>query len=314
MNFIEFAKKYQTEESCKLLVKNYREKAGVVCRKCGSHEHYWNTGVESFDCKKCGTRTTLRSGTVMESSKLPYQYWIYGIYFLTMTKKGVSALELQRQLGHKRYEPIWAMVHKIRAVMGHRDKKYMLDGMIELDDAFYKTHTDDEPDSDDNKRGRGSKNQSKVLVMSKMDPRRGRPKKHRKSSAFRYVRMEVIPDSSAKSMNKEALEKLTSDATVKTDGWRGFYKLKEIVNKHISKVVPPSESSKVLPWVHTMISNTKRNLLGIHHNIKDIYLQNYLNEFCYKTNRRYFGSDLFDRLMVAAVENTWYGKFSYEKG
>lgn len=311
MNFIEFAQHYPDEASCKALVKSYREKEGIVCRKCGGTEHYWNTGVDAFDCKKCGTRTTLKSGTVMESSKLPFQYWIYAIYLLTMTKKGISALELKRQLGHKRYEPIWAMLHKIRAVMGQRDRKYMLDGVVELDDAFYKTHKDDE-DDEEQKRGRGSKTQSKVLVMSKIDPKRGRPKKHKKTSAFRYVRMVVIPDSSAETMNKETEDKVIQETIVKTDGWRGFRQLKDIVNKHISKVVPPEDASRVLPWVHTMISNTKRNLLGIHHNIKDKYLQNYLDEFCYKTNRRYFGENLFDRLMVASVDNTWYGKFSYE--
>ncbi len=311
MNFIEFAKHYPDEESCKELVKKYRDKEGVVCRNCGSSEHYWNTGVSAFDCKQCGTRTTLRSGTVMEASKLPFQYWIYAIYLVTMTKKGISALELQRQLGHKRYEPIWAMLHKLRAVMGQRDRKYMLDGVVELDDAFYKTHSDN-TENEEQKRGRGSQAQSKVLVMSKIEPKRGRPKKHKKSSAFRYVRMVVIPDSSSSTMNNAAQEKLEPQTTVKTDGWKGFKKIKQVVDKHISKVVPPSESSKVLPWVHTMISNTKRNLLGIHHNIKDDYLQNYLDEFCYKTNRRYFGEHLFDRLMVAAVDNTWYGKFSYE--
>jgi hypothetical protein len=313
MNFLEIAKRYPSEKSCRELVKSYREREGVVCRNCGSREHYWNTGVDSFDCKKCGTRTTLRSGTVMESSKLPFHYWIYAIFFETMTKKGISALELQRQLGHNRYEPIWAMLHKIRAVMGQRDKKYMLDGIVELDDAFYKTHSD-ETDEDKPKRGRGSKKQSKVLVMSKIEPRRGRPKKHKKSSAFRYVRMVVIPDSSSETMNKETKEKLTPETTVKTDGWRGFNRMREIITKHIRKIVPPKESSKVLPWVHTMIANTKRNLLGIHHNIKDIYLQNYLDEFCYKTNRRFFGEKLFERLMIASVCDTWYGKFSYEKG
>lgn len=311
MNFIEFARKYPDEASCKALVKSYREKEGIVCTKCGSREHYWNTGVEAFDCKKCGKRTTLKSGTVMESSKLPFQYWIYAIYLLTMTKKGISALELKRQLGHKRYEPIWAMLHKIRAVMGQRDRKYMLDGVVEMDDAFYKSHSDEE-DSEEQKRGRGSQGQSKVLVMSKIDPQKGRPKKHKKSSAFRYIRMVVIPNSSAETMNNTTEEKILPETTVKTDGWRGFRKLKEVVNKHKSIIVPPKDASKALPWVHTMISNTKRNLLGMHHNIKDTYLQNYLDEFCYKTNRRYFGENLFDRLMVAAVDNTWYGKFSYE--
>jgi hypothetical protein len=64
--------------------------------------------------------------------------------------------------------------------------------------------------------------------------------------------------------------------------------------------------SKNLPWVHIAISNAKKMCLGIHHSIKRDYMQNYLNEFCYKFNRRYFGESLFDRLLVAAVEAPWY--------
>ena len=61
------------------------------------------------------------------------------------------------------------------------------------------------------------------------------------------------------------------------------------------------EVSTLLPWVHTVISNAKRNLLGIHHMIGEDYLQNYLNEYCYKFNRRYFGEKLFDRLLIASA-------------
>jgi hypothetical protein len=230
-----------------------------------------------------------------------------------MTKKGISASEVQRQLGHKRYEPIWAMMHKIRSVMGLRDDKYDLEGVVELDDAFFKTHSDNEKE-DSSKRGRGSQSQSKVLVMAKVDPIRGRPRKNKKPSSFRYVKMIVIPDSSAETMNQTVSANTKSSIIVKSDGWRGFNKIKEVSSKHIKKIVPPKEASKVLPWVHTMISNAKRNFLGINHKIKDGYLQNYLDEFCYKTNRRYFGKELFERLMIAAVEDTWYGKFRYNYG
>ena len=249
----------------------------------------------------------------MESSKLPYQYWLYTIYLMSMTKKGISAAEVQRQLGHKRYEPIWTMMHKIRAIMGLRDDKYEMDGVVELDDAFFKTHNDESSD-EPTKRGRGSQEQSTVLVMAKVDPKRGRPRKHKKPSAFRYVKMIVIPNSSSSTMNDTLSTYAKPEVVIKSDGWRGFNKIKKVSAKHIKKIVPPKEASKALPWVHTMISNAKRNLLGINHHTKDEYLQNYLNEFCYKTNRRYFGVNLFDRLLVAAVEDTWYGKHRYNYG
>jgi len=313
MNFIDFVKKYPDEASCIIHFREVKERNGVVCKKCGSTHHYWNRTYNSHDCSNCSYRTTLRSGTVMESSKLPFQYWLYAIYLMTMTKKGISAVEVQRQLGHKRYEPIWAMMHKIRSVMGLRDDKYELKGVVELDDAFFKTHSDKEKE-DTTKRGRGSHNQSKVLVMAKVDPKRGRPRKNKKPSAFRYVKMVVIPNSSAETMNQTVSANTNPSSVIKSDGWRGFNKIKEISSKHIKKIVPPKEASKVLPWVHTMISNAKRNFLGINHKIKDEYLQNYLDEFCYKTNRRYFGKELFERLMVAAIEDTWYGKVRYNCG
>ena len=313
MNFIDFVKQHPDEKSCIQHFRRVKEEKGIVCARCGHTSHYWNKAHKSHDCKECGYRTTLRSGTVMESSKLPYQYWLYTIYLMSMTKKGISAAEVQRQLGHKRYEPIWTMMHKIRAIMGLRDDKYEMDGVVELDDAFFKTHNDESSD-EPTKRGRGSQEQSTVLVMAKVDPKPGRPRKHKKPSAFRYVKMIVIPNSSSSTMNDTLSTYAKPEVVIKSDGWRGFNKIKKVSAKHIKKIVPPKEASKALPWVHTMISNAKRNLLGINHQTKDEYLQNYLNEFCYKTNRRYFGANLFDRLLVAAVEDTWYGKLRYNYG
>ena len=197
--------------------------------------------------------------------------------------------------------------------MGMRDDKYDLEGVVELDDAFFKSHSDDKTD-EPTKRGRGSQKQSKALVMAKVDPKKGRPKKNKKPSAFRYVKMVVIPDSSSVTMKDVVEGNISITATIKSNGWRGFARMKEVTAKHIVKIVPPQEASKALPWVHTMISNAKRNFLGINHKIKDEYLQNYLDEFCYKTNRRYFGLNLFERLIDAAIEDTWYGKFRYNYG
>ena len=71
-----------------------------------------------------------------------------------------------------------------------------------------------------------------------------------------------------------------------------------------SQVIKKHDINKMMPWVHTAISNAKRLLLDVHHRIDDDFLQNYLNEFCYKFNRRYF-NNLFDRLMVAAISYRW---------
>src|SRR5690554_8132827 len=67
---------------------------------------------------------------------------------------------------------------------------------------------------------------------------------------------------------------------------------------------PTRGAPKCPPWVHTAISNAKRQLLGVYYKMKPEYLQYYLNQFCYKFNRRYFGEKQFDRLLVAAVTYT----------
>ena len=113
MTILEFHKKYPNEESCKESFKSQRLKEGIKCKRCGNMTHYWKKKREPWECKKCTHRTTLRSGTVMENSRLPYLYWLIAMHLLTATKKSFSAKEIQRQLGHNRYEPIWSMLHKI---------------------------------------------------------------------------------------------------------------------------------------------------------------------------------------------------------
>ena len=72
----------------------------------------------------------------MHRSHLPFRYWFIAIHLLTSIKKSFSSKEIQRQLGNKRYEPIWEMMHKIRLAMGNRDDEYTLDGELELDEGI----------------------------------------------------------------------------------------------------------------------------------------------------------------------------------
>lgn len=173
---------------------------------------------------------------------------------MSLTKKGFSALEIQRLIEHKRYEPIWLMLHKIRICMGNRNDKYTLDGYIEMDEGFFE----------------GSQ---------------------KETTGWQY----------------EAAKMVDRSATVLTDGKPCYNTLKNICVTHEKIVVPDKKQvSKIFPWVHIAISNAKKKLLGLHHQVKDNYMQNYLNEFCYKFNRRFLGQALFERILVATLQQTWY--------
>ena len=156
MKLLDFDKHFPNEAVCIEKFKDLRIKSGIVCPKCGHKEHYWCPAVYQFECKCCHHRLSIRSGTIMHGSKLPFLYWFKAMHLITSTKKTFSALEIQRQLGHKRYQPVWEMCHKIRNIMGQRDATYTLSGMIELDEGYFSTERDEEQKEVPLKRGRGS--------------------------------------------------------------------------------------------------------------------------------------------------------------
>jgi transposase-like protein len=96
MNLDEFSKQYPDEASCVDAIREKRLSMGLKCKKCGHTEHYFRKGDLKFECKKCHSRQGLRAGTVMENTNLPIRYWLLAIHLMTVTKKGFSALEMQR--------------------------------------------------------------------------------------------------------------------------------------------------------------------------------------------------------------------------
>ena len=91
------------------------------------------------------------------------------MFLLSVTKKGFSTKEIQKQLGLKRYEPVWAMVHKLRRAMGTRDSKYTLEGMIEFDEGYF-TVESSEVEKSKGKRGRGAAGKQNVAISAESIP------------------------------------------------------------------------------------------------------------------------------------------------
>jgi hypothetical protein len=304
MNLIKFIEEFPDEQSCREHFRQQREKEGIVCKKCDSTKHYWLKSKWSWQCSGCEFRTTLRSGTIMQASKLPFHKWYLVMAFMTFSKKGISAKEMQRQLGHRYYEPIWLMMHKLRESMGQRDDLYKLEGMIEFDGAHVSVATP-KKDQKELKRGRGSQKKSDIAVMAEStvleDLQSGKQEKH-----VRYFKMKVMQGHRAERVDGILQESLAGKNIVFSDKSTSYVNISEHVDVHISVVSDKLTTKSTLKWVHIAIANLKRNLLGVYHKIKGEYLQNYLNEFCYKLNRRYFGDKLFDRLIIASINANWH--------
>ena len=114
MTILEYTNQFSNEQSCKDYFYQVQLREGVSCKKCKGEKQCWLANKEQFQCVNCNFRTILKSGTIMENSRLSFQTWFLIFFLMTNTKKGISASELRKQLGHKRFATIWSIMHRIR--------------------------------------------------------------------------------------------------------------------------------------------------------------------------------------------------------
>ena len=298
MNLFSFSAHFGTEDDCREHFKLERDKIGLTC-KCGSTEHFWIKSRLSYECKKCRSRTSLKSGTIMENSNLSFLIWYKTMFLMSVTKKGFSAKEIQKQLGLKRYEPVWAMVHKLRKAMGNRDAKYTLEGMIEFDEAYF-TVESSEIEQEKGIRGKGAVGKQNVAMMAESTPLEDIDS-GKKEKQVRFFKAKVLNGHNGEEINETIKESIDNQSIVFTDKSTSYVDIADFVQLHVMEKSSKETTEETLKWVHIAISNAKRNLLGNYHKIKRKYLQLYLNEFIYKLNRRYFGDRLFERLIIANI-------------
>ena len=275
----EFFKRFPDEDTCIQHMKEQCEKAGIRCRSCDSSRLSWLSTCARWECLDCKAKTTIRSGTFMMHSKLPIHTWYTCMFLMTSTPKAVSAKDMQQRLGMKRYEPVWYMMQKIRRAMCRANESVQLTGTVELDDGYFTAHRALEPGDELFNRGRGSVRKQPVLVT--VEYREGAKRK----SAGR-LRMEHLPNLKGTTYSDCARRLLQPNAVVMTDANPAYKAMAPHVKAHHGQKSTPQEACNALPWVHTAISNAKRLFLGIFHHISSVWLQTYLDEFCFKFNGR----------------------------
>jgi len=229
---------------------------------------------------------------------LSFKNTIFAVTVFIKKETFISLGEYDESIGLCEDYPI--MLHKLLNVMGKRDSKYQLSGQVELYNAFVTTLIPNNQKDEKLKRGAGSQNKSKVMVMTESSVVEN-PQPNRPPRKVNHIKMQLVPDLKADTAAKIVKEQVDYQSDIQSDDLTTYKKLNECVHSHQLQVVKPEELPKLLPWVHICIGNVKRLLLDMHHQLKNEYLQYYLDEFCYKFNRRYFGEKMFDRLMLVAA-------------
>lgn len=329
----DFFSKFPDEESCVSYFKDIRQTVGITCPKCSGTEHTWLNGRGEFQCRKCGCRISLTKGTVMESSRLPMYTWFFTAHLMTSFKQVLSAKEVQHQLEMKEYPPVWLMMMKLRDIMGKRDAIYKLTDQIELDVSYFPTSVIIEGDGQ--KFLEAKKTTVLVIAESKavdeilseylanvsdnnsINKASRLVKKASKQSvkkAVHYIKMFAVPNQQFETIKPYVVQNVDVDVKAVTDGGKSLFRLWDVLRRHEAHQETEGGAHEVvknvLPWVHIVTGECRSGIEAIHKEIDERFLQLYLNEYCWKFNRRFFRDskdpkyDLFDHLIKIAATYT----------
>ena len=262
------------------------EGKAFVCPDCGE-EGYWQHRArpEIRECEVCRKPVRLRACTMFRDSKVPILTWLRAIFLAMQDKRGVSALQLMRQLAIKSYATAWGMLQKIREALRQRDEQYTLKGpIVELDGArFGKQETG---------------NQSGVLVA--IESKDWGDEKGRRKAKAGFAKV-IVTEETKEAAQAFVDKALAKDAFVNTDGGQAFRNLVGVDVDYQVTNQDPEIIGRWLPWIHRFISNAKTWLLGTHHGIDAKYLTRYMAEYTYRFNRRHDPDSLFHRALFACT-------------
>ena len=135
--------RFSNEDACKAYLRDSRWPNGVVhCPRCNASERVYTLKARPFHwqcqsekCGKKGYRFSVTAGTIFENTKYPLRTWFQIAYLMMQSKKGISALQIHRQIGSGSYETAWFMLHRLRAAM-HAGNFKKLTGQVEVDETY----------------------------------------------------------------------------------------------------------------------------------------------------------------------------------
>jgi transposase-like protein len=266
---MEFQDRFATEDACRGYLFACRWPDGFVCPGCGGRRAGQATRRHLWICTACGLQTSVTAGTVMHATRTPLRTWFWAAYLVATHHPGISAKQLQRQLGLVRYETAWLILQKLRRAMVAPERG-LLAKEVEVDEFFLGGL------EEGLKGGRGRGKKALVGVAVEI---RGR--------GSGRLRLAVLPDASGVSLGAFVTATTTAGAVVHTDAWSGYNALGKLGYEHrprSQRGAAPGE--QLLPRAHRAISNLKAWIHGTHRGVSDEHLPVYLDEFVFRHNRR----------------------------
>jgi transposase-like protein len=277
-------RRFSSEEKCIEYLRAIRWPDGFECARCASGKA-WQTSRGLWVCSECDYHASIKAGTIFEGSHLPLSIWFRAMWHVTSQKNGMSALGLQRILGLGSYRTAWMLLHKLRRAMV-RPERDRLQGVVEVDETFWGA-------TEGHVRGRLVDDKALIAVAAEED-----------GSGIGRIRMARIPDTSRKVLHGFIHKSVKPGSIVRTDGWRAYLQMKGYQHDRQVQRQRPGEEH-LMPRAHLAVSLLKRWLIGTHQGATShAHLDDYLNEFTFRFNRRKSRSrgKLFFRLAQISVQ------------
>ena len=267
----DFMRRFPNERACFDYLIRARWPDAFRCPGCACNRWVALSQRLAVECASCHKILSATAGTVMHGTKQPLCSWLLAAFLLVVDKRGISAAQLQRALGIKRYEVAYQMLHKLRAAMVAPERE-SLRGVVEVDETLVGGIRKGA--------GKGTWKGAQQIVIGAVEVRGGKTPGR--------IRLLQMPEGRATLAIQFLKENVDPDATVRTDGGYLYKDLLENgFNHDIVSVAHGARQEDVLPTLHLAFSNLKTWLLGtLHGAVRKEHLQAYLNEFVFRFNRR----------------------------
>lgn len=272
-----FFARFPDDEACFEYLAASRWPDGFACPACGGAKGWPRADRYGLECASCGRITSVTAGTVMHRGKHPLQHWMLAAWLVVTDKRGVSAKNLQRQLGIGRYETAFQMLHKLRAAVVAPDRTKLTDA-VEVDETLVGGV----------RVGRQRDPGDKFIVVGAIEVRTHETDKGGLGSHPGRVRFRHVTARSTAKLTGFVQDVVEPGALVITDGLSSYAKLPLKGYEHgVESTADGMRQADVLKHFHLAASNLKTWLAGTFHGaVSGQHLQAYLNEFAFRFNRR----------------------------
>lgn len=281
MTMGEFEAKFPNEKACKSYLQARRWPQGVTCPRCGNDKVYELKREFHWQCEKCsadGYRFSVLVGTIFENTNIDLVQWFKVIYLMLSSKKGISALQVQRMLGFGSYRTAWSMCHRIRVALGDGEFRKLI-GFVELDETYVGGKAKNKHRGPGGRGDFGGTGIARKIIIAGAMRRKGN------------VIARVVERNDAETLNRFVEEAVSRRVSLLcTDEHLGYKQLKR--NRWPHRVIHHSAGEYVNGVVHTNTiegfwSIIKRGIMGTFHKVSRKYLPLYVQEFQWRYNNRH---------------------------